>query len=58
MKDERYLVFACYNYYPSGGMEDKRGSFKTIEEAREFEGELSKNYDYTSVYDRVDGYEL
>ena len=27
----RYLLFAGYNYYPSGGIRDYRGSFPTMQ---------------------------
>jgi len=29
----RYWLFAGYNYYPSGGLNDFRGSFKTMVDA-------------------------
>ena len=57
-KDKRYLVFAWYDYYPSGGMYDCKGSFDTVEEARKCEGEFCSGWDQTSVYDRVEGIEL
>ena len=32
---KRYLLFSGYTYYPDGGWEDFRGSFRTLEEAKE-----------------------
>lgn len=36
MNYKRFLVFAYYNYYPSGGMNDFQKSFDTYEEAEEY----------------------
>ena len=57
-KDKRYLVFAYYQYYPSGGMDDNKESFDTLEEANIYRREECKNYDYTEVYDRIEGIQL
>lgn len=44
-----YLLFAGSDYYPSGGWDDFRGSFKTIEEAKAAAAEI-KSYG-SNVYD-------
>jgi hypothetical protein len=33
---KRFLVFTYDHYYPGGGMNDFRGSFDTLEEAKEY----------------------
>jgi len=43
-----YLLFAGSNYYPSGGWDDFRGEFNTLEEARE--AAESSNFSF-SKYD-------
>jgi len=41
----RYLLFAGYTYYPSGGWGDYRGSFETVEEAvARFEKDKKENW--------------
>jgi hypothetical protein len=32
---KQFLLFAGYNYYPTGGWYDFQGSYATLEEARE-----------------------
>lgn len=48
-----YLLFIGYDYYPSGGWDDFKGSFKTIGEAKVAASELSKD-DYYDWYQIVD----
>lgn len=36
MMDNKILLFAGENYYPSGGWDDYRGSFDTIEDAKKW----------------------
>jgi len=55
-KDERFLVFGYDNYYPSGGMGDMLGSFKSLELVKDFI--LSDPYPYHDVYDRVEGLDV
>lgn len=49
-KTKRYMLFAGSEYYPSGGMDDLKGTFDTVEEATA-EG-YAKRYDWFHVVDR------
>jgi hypothetical protein len=53
MSFQSYLVFFGDNYYPCGGWSDFKGSFDTIEEAREFL--LTKNFDWYQIVDSQRG---
>jgi hypothetical protein len=33
---KRYMLFSGNQYYPAGGMDDFRGSFDTIDEAKSY----------------------
>ena len=44
-KMKKYLLFAGHRYYPDGGFDDFRGSFNSIDEAKEWFG---SNYDKIS----------
>lgn len=49
---KRYLAFAFDSYYPSGGLDDVRDSFDTLEEAIAC---CKKNYsDWRFVWDRIE----
>ena len=48
MSKPKYLLFAYYRYYPSGGLKDLRGKFESMEELM---SHLSKNYSDFSYYD-------
>ena len=39
----KYLLFAGWNYYPSGGFNDLRGKFDTLEEAHKGRDEFYKS---------------
>ena len=54
--DKRYLVFGYSGHRAKGGMNDKIGTFKTIEEARKFI--RSQPYRYFDIYDRKLGCEI
>lgn len=41
---ERYLLFAFDQYYPRGGWDDFRGSFKTLEEAMEAWDDMTRDW--------------
>lgn len=41
----RYLVFACYDYYPAGGWGDFAGACDTLEEARKLCDSMSNHED-------------
>lgn len=52
----RYIVFAgyYYHYHPSGGWNDFKGSFLTIEEAEKLEAEITKpigDYEWCQIVD-------
>lgn len=48
----KYLVFAYDNYYPSGGWNDFRGVFDTLEEAQALKTKLNfYDYHYIVTYD-------
>lgn len=55
-KDKRFLLFVYDSFYPSGGMNDKQGSYYTLEEA--IEAGKNSRYDYFHVYDRIEGVEI
>lgn len=45
---KRYLTFIGAIYYPSGGMDDFKGDFDTIEEAQNFiEEKVEQQWEYT-----------
>jgi len=52
----RYLLFSGDDYYPSGGWQDFRGDFETIEKAKEhFLVDKDGNRDWMHVVDSTDG---
>jgi hypothetical protein len=53
---KRYMTFAGEYYYPSGGMNDFRGSFDTLDEAIGFIEAL--DYDWMHVWDIVENMEV
>ena len=48
----KYLVFAYYKYYPSGGFDDLYNAYATKEEAQAVAKALEEgdDYDYVEVY--------
>lgn len=46
---EKYLLFAGFEYYPSGGWGDYQGSFATLEEA--VQKSLSQEWDWVEIVD-------
>ena len=58
---ERFLLFAGDEYYPAGGWDDFRGSFKTVEEAEKkadkpTDREWANNsYDWWHIVDSTTG---
>jgi hypothetical protein len=50
MKHKKYILFQYDQYYPSGGLGDIRGSFDTLEEAKEYA--VKHRHDYNDVVDR------
>lgn len=67
---KRFVVFLFDYYYPCGGLNDARGSFDTLEEARAFAKQSSypdlpehlqfcnHRWDNADIYDRVEGKEV
>lgn len=48
----RYLLFAGYDYYPSGDWDDMRGRFDSIEAATTAANELTKHdYEWAHIVD-------
>ena len=54
---KRYLVFAGFNYYPSGGWDDFVDAFSTLEEAQasaiscQSRGESGGSFDWVQIVD-------
>lgn len=44
-----WWVFAIEQYYPSGGMDDLKGTFETEEEAKEFSKKYVKDYERVEI---------
>lgn len=54
---KRYFVFAYYYYYPNGGMNDCKGSYKTLEEAMRhvlYTDPWTTDYDCAFIYDMLE----
>ena len=56
--DFRYLIFQYDVYYPSGGINDLRGTFNDIEDVRSFIENNKSNYDNYHIYDRISGEQI
>lgn len=55
-KMNKYLVFSGYDFYPSGGFEDFKGSFEDFESAVKFALEVKGGaHDWFQVVDGVTG---
>lgn len=53
MEYKKYIVFCMCEYYPSGGLDDIKNSFDSIEEAKQYAiSALSKGYDWFHIVDR------
>jgi len=49
---KRYLLFTGDTFYPGGGMQDFRGDFNTIDEARDFSAsDKVSAWDWYEIYD-------
>ncbi len=48
---KRYWLFTWDDYYPSGGMNDYRSSFHTVEEAKTYLLDLSNTFDRYQIVD-------
>ena len=50
---KRYMVFACLSYYPSGGMNDFKGDFDSLEDESYLNHveKLRESNDHIHVYD-------
>lgn len=44
-----YLLFAGYNYYPNGGIEDYQGDFDSIDAAYKWMLKSSKTFDWWQI---------
>ena len=53
---KRYLLFAGYDYYPSGGMGDFKNDFDTIDEAMQY-AKANKD-DWQHIYDQQEHKEV
>lgn len=52
----RYALFAFEQYYPGGGWEDFKGSFDTLDEAREAMTRPEiRDKDFVQIVDLYDG---
>lgn len=55
----QYLLFAGYNYYPGGGMNDFVEEFSTVEDAKRHAANVSDSYgseyDWWHIYDAHTG---
>ena len=47
----RYLAFAHYTYYPSGGMDDCIGGFDNLKDAKAAADSRANDRDYGQVYE-------
>jgi hypothetical protein len=59
----RFILFAGDAYYPSGGMNDVKGSYDTLDEAfaeatRLCEYTETRVYDWAHIYDQVERREV
>jgi len=50
---KQYILFAFWNYYPQGGMEDMIDSFDTLQEAEDRIKELREHYEEYQIFDTV-----
>jgi len=48
---KRYILFAFWNHYPQGGMDDMIDSFDTLQEAEYRIKELRENYEEYQIFD-------
>jgi hypothetical protein len=46
---EIFIVFACDRYYPSGGMSDAHGIFRTEKEALNHANQFRNSHDYVWI---------
>lgn len=51
----RYMLFAGYNYYPEGGMNDFRGRFDTMVQAIQAIGAAHSRYEWFNILDTETG---
>mgnify|MGYP001161531519 CR=1 FL=1 len=50
---KQYILFAFWNYYPSGGMDDMIDSFDTLQEAEGRIKELRDHYEEYQIFDTL-----
>jgi hypothetical protein len=50
---KQYILFAFWNYYPTGGMDDMVNSFDTQQEAEDYIRELKHSYDEYQIFDTL-----
>ena len=50
---KQYILFAFWNYYPSGGMDDMIDSFDTLQEAEDRIKELRDHYEEYQIFDTL-----
>ena len=50
---KQYILFAFWNYYPSGGMDDMIDSFDTLQEAEDRIKELKDHYEDYQIFDTL-----
>lgn len=48
---KKYFLFAGYNYYPSGGWRDYKGTYDTEVECYKFLLSSNDNYDWYHIVD-------
>lgn len=54
---KRYFIFSFAQYYPSGGLGDVRGTYDTLEEAKNacYDGSIFISSDCCFVWDKESG---
>jgi hypothetical protein len=50
---KQYILFAFWNHYPQGGMDDMIDSFDTLQEAEERIKELREHYEEYQIFDTL-----
>lgn len=57
---KRYLLFAYYHYYPSGGLSDLQGDFESLDEGLTYllKEKVEEIYDVWYIYDQVEDKEI
>jgi hypothetical protein len=50
MKYKKFILFQYQSHYPAGGLGDIKGSFDSLQEAKDAAGK--QHFDYTEIVDR------